>query len=89
MASEYNRGLTEVFAASFESLGGEVVVLESYTTDTPDVSEQLVRIRESELNLKPTPLVYIEPERWKASSGEVANGSRGPAEANSSLRRFD
>lgn len=47
IASEYNQGLAEVFKATFEKLGGEVVAFEPYTRDVPDVSEQLARIRTS------------------------------------------
>ena len=67
IASEYNRDLTEVFAPSFESLGGEVV-LESYTTDTPDVSEQLVRIRESGAEVLFLPNYHTEvPDQVRAA----------------------
>ncbi|GGK78278.1 ABC transporter substrate-binding protein [Amphritea balenae] len=48
ITSEYNQGLAEVFKATFEELGGEVVAFEPYTRDMPDVSEQLARISLSE-----------------------------------------
>jgi len=67
IASEYNRDLTEVFAPSFESLGGEVV-LESYTTDNPDVSEQLVRIKESGAEVLFLPNYHTEvPDQVRAA----------------------
>ncbi len=67
IASEYNRDLTERFAPSFESLGGEVV-LESYTTDAPDVSEQLVRIRESGAEVLFLPNYHTEvPDQVRAA----------------------
>jgi len=68
IASEYNRGLTEVFAPFFESLGGEVVALESYTTDAPDVSEQLARIRESGAEVLFLPNYHTEvPDQVRAA----------------------
>ncbi len=67
IASEYNRDLAELFAPSFESLGGEVV-LESYTTDTPDVSEQLVRIRDSGAEVLFLPNYHTEvPDQVRAA----------------------
>ncbi len=43
----YSRGLTQVFGASFERLGGEVVAEETATADDVDVSDRLLRIRQS------------------------------------------
>lgn len=47
IASEYNRNLARVFRRQFSDLGGEVVAFESYTRDLPQVTDQLVRIRDS------------------------------------------
>ena len=46
IASEYNRGLAEAFKSSFEGLGGEIAAFESYTPDAPNVTEQLLRIKD-------------------------------------------
>ena len=47
IASVYNRDLADEFKLSFEGLGGEVVAFESYTTDAPDVTQQLSRVKDS------------------------------------------
>ncbi|MGE5371710.1 MAG: ABC transporter substrate-binding protein [Solirubrobacterales bacterium] len=48
ITSEYNRGLAEVFKASFEKAGGKVVAYESYTPDeNKDFSAQIARIKAS------------------------------------------
>ncbi len=60
IASEYNKGLAEVFKSSFEALGGRVVAFESYTTDAPDVTEQLLRIKEVEAGVLFLPNYYSE-----------------------------
>ena len=64
VASEYNKGLAEFFAASFEEMGGEVVAYESYTTDAPNISDQLTRIKESAADVLFLPNYYSEvPEQ--------------------------
>ena len=60
VASEYNKGLAEAFSTSFEDLGGEVVAYETYTTDAPDISSQLARIRDSEAEILFLPNYYSE-----------------------------
>lgn len=48
VASDYNRGVAEVFRSAFEELGGTVVAFESYTSDqNQDFTPQLTRIQES------------------------------------------
>ncbi len=48
IASDYNKGLAEIFKQVFEESGGQVVAFETYTTDEQDFSRQLARIRDSE-----------------------------------------
>src|SRR5690606_40800918 len=45
IASEYNKGIAEIFRASFEAMGGRVVAWETYTTGDRDFSSQLTNIR--------------------------------------------
>lgn len=47
IASDYNRGLAEIFRQEFEAVGGRVVAFESYTTDEGDFGGQLRHIRDS------------------------------------------
>lgn len=47
VASIYNRDLANVFKSSFEGLGGEIVAFESYTSDSPDITQQLLRVKDS------------------------------------------
>lgn len=44
VASEYNKGIAEVFKKSFEENGGTVVAFESYTTGDKDFSAQITKI---------------------------------------------
>jgi branched-chain amino acid transport system substrate-binding protein len=60
VASEYNKGLAEFFKASFEEMGGVVVSYESYTTDAPDISRQLARIKSSGAEVLFLPNYYNE-----------------------------
>lgn len=46
VASDYNKGIAEVFKATFESLGGQVVAFETYTTGDKDFSGQLTKIKQ-------------------------------------------
>jgi branched-chain amino acid transport system substrate-binding protein len=47
IASEYNKGIAEVFKSSFVKAGGEVVAFESYSTGDKDFTAQLSKIRSS------------------------------------------
>ncbi len=47
VASAYNKGLAEAFKLAFEALDGKVVAFETYTAVTPDVSDQMGRIKDS------------------------------------------
>ena len=60
IASEYNRGLAEVFKTAFEQLGGQVVAYESYTRDHPDIRAQLKAIADSGAELLFLPNYYNE-----------------------------
>ena len=45
VASEYNKGIAEVFKETFEKNGGKVVAFETYTTNDKDFSAQLTKIK--------------------------------------------
>ncbi|MBO8141507.1 MAG: ABC transporter substrate-binding protein [Firmicutes bacterium] len=60
IASEYNKGLAEVFRASFEALGGRVVAWETYTTGDRDFSSQLTNIRAANPDVLLLPNYYSE-----------------------------
>lgn len=47
VASAYNRGIAESFRRAYESLGGQIVALETYTTGEADFRGQLGRIAAS------------------------------------------
>ncbi len=59
-ASEYNRGIAEIFKASFEEGGGRVVAFESYTTHDNDYSVQLTAIGRSRPDVVFLPNYYTE-----------------------------
>ncbi|BAS28546.1 ABC transporter substrate-binding protein [Limnochorda pilosa] len=44
VASDYNKGIAEIFRSSFTKLGGQVVAFETYTTGDRDFSSQITRI---------------------------------------------
>jgi branched-chain amino acid transport system substrate-binding protein len=45
VASDYNKGIAEVFKAEFAKAGGKVVAFETYTTGDKDFSAQLTKIK--------------------------------------------
>lgn len=47
VASEYNKGIAEIFKQVLEEAGGQVVAFESYTTGEQDFGPQLARVRDS------------------------------------------
>jgi len=47
VASDYNKGIAEVFKESFEKLGGKIVAFETYTTNDKDFSAQLTKIKDT------------------------------------------
>jgi len=60
IASEYNKGIAEVFRRSFEALGGRVVAWETYTTGDRDFSSQLTNIRAANPDVLFLPNYYSE-----------------------------
>jgi branched-chain amino acid transport system substrate-binding protein len=45
VASEYNKGIADVFRKTFEDNGGRIVAFETYTTGDKDFSAQLTKIK--------------------------------------------
>lgn len=60
VASEYNKGIAEIFKKSFESEGGQVVAFETYTTGDKDFSSQLTKIKEANPDVLFLPNYYSE-----------------------------
>ncbi|MBP7711771.1 MAG: ABC transporter substrate-binding protein [Gammaproteobacteria bacterium] len=60
VASDYNKGIAEVFRESFERLGGKVVAYETYTTGDKDFSAQLTKIKDARPQVVFLPNYYSE-----------------------------
>ncbi len=60
VASDYNKGIAEVFKESFEKLGGKVVAFETYTTNDKDFSAQLTKIKDAKPDVIFLPNYYSE-----------------------------
>ncbi|MBE3598927.1 MAG: ABC transporter substrate-binding protein [Limnochordaceae bacterium] len=60
VASEYNKGIAEVFRQSFTRLGGQVVAFETYTTGDKDFLSQLTKIRAARPDILFLPNYYSE-----------------------------
>ncbi len=60
VASEYNKGIAEIFKAAFEEKGGKVVAFETYTTNDKDFSAQLTKIRRAGPDVVFLPNYYSE-----------------------------
>ncbi|HQL38784.1 MAG TPA: ABC transporter substrate-binding protein [Anaerolineaceae bacterium] len=60
VASDYNKGIAEVFKATFEANGGTVVAFETYTTGDKDFSAQLTKIKDAGPEVIFTPNYYSE-----------------------------
>ena len=60
VASDYNKGIAEVFKASFEKLDGKVVAFETYTTNDKDFSAQLTKIKDAKPDVIFLPNYYSE-----------------------------
>ncbi len=60
VASDYNKGIAEVFKAAFEKLGGQVVAFETYTTNDKDFSAQLTKIKDAAPDVIFLPNYYSE-----------------------------
>jgi branched-chain amino acid transport system substrate-binding protein len=60
VASEYNKGIAEIFKKNFEAAGGKVVAFESYTKDDKDFSSQLTSIKAANPGVLFLPNYYNE-----------------------------
>ncbi len=60
VASDYNKGIAEVFKASYEKLGGKIVAFETYTTNDKDFSAQLTKIKDAKPDVIFLPNYYSE-----------------------------
>ena len=60
IASDYNKGIAEIYKKIVEDAGGKIVAFESYTTGEEDFSEQLQRIKDSGATLLFLPNYYNE-----------------------------
>ncbi|MGC8788068.1 MAG: ABC transporter substrate-binding protein [Anaerolineae bacterium] len=60
VASEYNKGIAEIFKKTFEEAGKKVVAFETYTTGDKDFSAQLTKIKASNADVLFLPNYYSE-----------------------------
>ena len=60
VASEYNKGIAEIFKETFEKNGGKVVAFETYTTNDKDFSGQLTKIKKAAPDMIFLPNYYSE-----------------------------
>lgn len=60
IASDYNKGIAEIFKKTFEEKGGKVVAFESYTTNDKDFSAQLTKIKSASPDVLYLPNYYNE-----------------------------
>ncbi|MBI5576737.1 MAG: ABC transporter substrate-binding protein [Deltaproteobacteria bacterium] len=60
VASEYNKGIAEIFKSAFEEKGGKVVAFETYTTNDKDFSAQLTKIKKAGPEVVFLPNYYSE-----------------------------
>lgn len=60
VASDYNKGIAEVFKSSYEKLGGKIVAFETYTTNDKDFSGQLTKIKNAKPDVIFLPNYYSE-----------------------------
>ncbi len=60
VASEYNKGIAEIFRTTFEQAGGKVVAFETYTTNDKDFSGQLTKIKNAAPEMIFLPNYYSE-----------------------------
>ncbi|MFZ1492419.1 MAG: ABC transporter substrate-binding protein, partial [Candidatus Competibacter denitrificans] len=60
VASDYNKGIAEVFKANYEKLGGKIVAFETYTTNDKDFSAQLTKIKDAKPDVIFLPNYYSE-----------------------------
>lgn len=60
VASEYNKGIAEIFKEVYEKNGGQIVAFETYTTNDKDFSSQLTKIKQAAPELIFLPNYYSE-----------------------------
>ena len=60
VASEYNKGIAEIFKEVYEQNGGKVVAFETYTTNDKDFSSQLTKIKRASPQIIFLPNYYSE-----------------------------
>jgi len=60
VASEYNKGIAEVFKAEFTKAGGQIAAFESYSTGDKDFSAQLSKVKKSGAEVLFLPNYYNE-----------------------------
>ena len=60
IASEYNKGIAEIFAAAFAEKGGRIVAMETYTNPDRDFSAQLTKIKQTNPEIVFLPNYYSE-----------------------------
>lgn len=60
VASEYNKGIAEIFKETFEQAGGKIIAFETYTTNDKDFSGQLTKIKSAAPDMIFLPNYYSE-----------------------------
>ena len=60
VASEYNKGIAEIFKDVYEKNGGKIVAFETYTTNDKDFSSQLTKIKQANPDIIFLPNYYSE-----------------------------
>ncbi len=60
VASEYNKGIAEIFKDVYEKNGGKIVAFETYTTNDKDFSSQLTKIKQAAPEIIFLPNYYSE-----------------------------
>ena len=60
VASEYNKGIAEIFRDTFKEIGGQLVAFETYTTNDKDFSAQLTKIKSASPDILFLPNYYSE-----------------------------
>jgi len=60
VASEYNKGIAEIFKEVYEKNGGKIVAFETYTTNDKDFSSQLTKIKQAAPEIIFLPNYYSE-----------------------------
>src|SRR4030043_1114511 len=60
VASEYNKGIAEIFREVFEKNGGKIVAFEAYTPNGKDFSSQLTKIKKAAPQIIFLPNYYSE-----------------------------